>query len=81
MNFQRVQDQQPESGWLGLFALLFLMAGWVVAVLVGGGLELHRSGVAVPLVVVGALLGLVNSIRSGQVLSLPILIGGVTALL
>ena len=30
--------------------MLCLMTGWVVAVLFGGGLELHRSAFAVPLI-------------------------------
>ena len=70
------KDQQTESRWLPWSALFCLITGWVIAVLFGGGLELHRSAVAVPLVGLGALLGLTHAIRSGQTMSLPLLIGG-----
>ncbi len=66
--------------WLGPSALLFLLAGWVVSVLLAGGLELHRSAVAVPLVVVGALLGLAESIRSGRTARMPLLLAGLPVL-
>ena len=75
------QDQQRESRWLPWSALFCLITGWVIAVLFGGGLELHRSAVAVPLVGLGALLGLTHAIRSGQTMSLPLLIGGGPVLL
>ena len=69
------------GNWLGPSALLFLLAGWLVSVLLAGGLELHRSAVAVPLVVVGALLGLVESIRSGRVARMPLLLASLPLLL
>ena len=57
------------------------MTGWVVAVLFGGGLELHRSAFAVPLVGLAALLGLTDAVRSGRAMGLPLLIGGGPVLL
>lgn len=81
MKNQTFQEQQKESKWLSWSALICLMAGWLVAVLIGGGLELHRSAVAVPLVGLAALLGLTDAIRSGRAISLPLLIGGGPVLL
>ena len=76
MKNRTFQEGQKESRWLSWFALICLMAGWLVAVLIGGGLELHRSAVAVPLVGLAAFLGLTDAIRSGRAISLPLLIGG-----
>ena len=78
---QTSQDHKTESRWLSWSALLCLMTGWVVAVLFGGGLELHRSAFAVPLVGLAALLGLTDAVRSGRAMSLPLLIGGGPVLL
>ena len=57
MSDHPVQTRSVRVHWLAPTALLFLFAGWVTAILLAGGLELHRSAVAMPLVVIGALLG------------------------
>ena len=81
-----MKNRTPGTGftgwnWLGPSALLFLLAGWVVSVLLAGGLELHRSAVAVPLVMIGALLGLMESVRSGRVARRSLLLAGLPLLL
>ena len=78
-----VQNQPHGAGgeWVAPAALLLLLVGWLVALLLGGGLELHRSAVAMPLVVAAALLGLTGTLRSGRALSTPLLLAGGTALL
>ncbi len=81
MSNQPAQDRPVRADWVASSALLFLLAGWVVAILYAGGLELHRSAVAMPLVVAGALLGLWETIRSGRSVPDHILLVGVAALL
>ena len=49
MSDHPVQARSVRVHWLAPSALLFLFAGWVTAILLAGGLELHRSAVAVPL--------------------------------
>ena len=76
-----VQNQPHGAAgeWVAPAALLLLLVGWLVALLLGGGLELHRSAVAMPLVVAAALLGLTGTLRSGRALSTPLLLAGGTA--
>lgn len=61
--------------------MILVCAGWLVAVLFGDGFELHRSAFAMPLVVLGALCGIVETMRSGRVLWTPALIGGAAVFL
>ncbi len=77
----QAQARSVSGGWLAPAALLLLLAGWLVALLLGGGLELHRSAVAMPLVVAGALLGLTVALRSGRSLRAPVLLAGAAGLL
>ena len=81
MSDHPVQTRSVRVHWLAPTALLFLFAGWVTAILLAGGLELHRSAVAMPLVVIGALLGLAEAVRTRRVVRTPILLAGVPALL
>ena len=81
MSNQPAQDQSARADWVAPSALLFLLAGWLVAILYAGGLELHRSAVAMPLVVAGALLGLAETIRTGRSMQTPMLLVAVPALL
>ena len=81
MSNQPAQMRSDRVNWLGPAALLLVLCGWVVAILYAGGLELHRSAVAMPLVVAGALIGLWETIRSGRSVPGHILLAGVPALL
>ena len=72
--------QKGAGGRLAPAALVLLLAGWLVALLLGGGLELHRSAVAMPLVVAAGILGLIVTLRSGRGLSTPLLLTGGAAL-
>ena len=76
----RTQERELRMPF-GLAALVLVSLGWVVAVLFGDGLELHRSALAMPFVVLGALCGLVEALRGGRVLWMPVLVSGVLALL
>ncbi|NNM30324.1 MAG: O-antigen ligase family protein [Akkermansiaceae bacterium] len=48
--------QDPGGGAMGVWAVGFILAGWVVAVVLGHGWELHRIVLSVPFLIVGAFL-------------------------
>ena len=70
-----------SRSWIGIAALILISVGWIVSVLLGGRFELHRSAVAMPLIVAGGLLGLVEAFRSGRAVRTPALVAGVVAML
>lgn len=73
-------SNSTPGSWLGLVGLLCLLAGWIVAIVLAGGLELHRSAVAMPLIVVGSLLGLGDALRTGRSVRAPVLWTGLLAM-
>ena len=65
-----IEKPASESA-LGVVALVVLCAGWLLAVILGDGFDLHRSAFAMPLVVVAALCGAIEAWRTGRTLWTP----------